>query len=101
MAQQIKVKKKSKLMPRLVLAASLVFICYAVIVIVSNFAEIRSENQKIAEIKEQQAMQAEENSELSKMLEADDPTEYVEKIARDKLNMIYADEQVYCVIPEN
>ena len=101
MAQQVKVKKKSKLLSRLVLAATLVFIAYAVFVIVSNFSEVRSQRQKIADVKQQQALQQEENDELSAMIGADDKTEYVERVARDKLNMVYSDEQVYCVIPEN
>ena len=102
MAQKVKVKKnKSKIVKMLIFVATLVFLCYAIIYIAMNLKEAGELQQQIDAVKEQQVTQQGENDELRRLVEAQDPAEYVERVARDKLGFVYPDEQVYYVIPEN
>lgn len=102
MAQKVKVKKSKSFIIRIVtIVAMLVFLCYAAVMIASNIKESKRIEKQIALVKEMQEAQKDENEELKRLLESDNPAEYVEKVARDKLNLVYPDEQVYFVIPED
>ena len=102
MAQKVKVKKnKSRIIKFITLIAVLVFLCYAAFYIAMNIKESKRIEKQIALVKEMQAAQQDENEELRRLLESDNPAEYVERVARDKLNLVYPDEQVYFVIPED
>lgn len=102
MAQKVKVKKKKSLIIKLVtILAMLVFLCYAAVTIAMNVKESKRIEKQIALVKEMQEAQKDENEELRRLLESDNPAEYVERVARDKLNLVYPDEQVYFVIPED
>lgn len=100
MAGKVKVKKKSKLVSKLIKLAVAVFLCYALIMLISDSVEIRDYKKQLSDLKQKQESQTLSNEELREVLEADDPTEYIERIAKSKLNLVYASEQVYYVIPE-
>ena len=102
MAQKVKVKpNKSRIVRLMTVVAALVFLCYAAIYIAMNVKEAKEKEQQIELLKQQQAAQQDENDELRRLLEAENPAEYAEKVARDKLDLVYPDEQVYYVIPED
>lgn len=102
MAQKVKVKRnKSRIIKLVTTIAALVFLCYAAIYIAMNIKEAKDLEKQIGMLKEEQIAQQDANDELRRLLEAENPAEYVEKVARDKLNYVYPDEQVYYVIPED
>lgn len=102
MAQKVKVKRnKSRIIKLVTTIAALVFLCYAAIYITMNIKEAKDLEKQIGMLKEEQTAQQDANDELRRLLEAENPAEYVEKVARDKLNYVYPDEQVYYVIPED
>lgn len=76
---------------------SVVFVGYTVI---SDNIQIRSNNQKIEELSEQTAAMKAKNEQINGYLENDENLEeYIEDIARDKLDYANADERIYYVIP--
>lgn len=102
MAQKVRVKaNKSKIIKLMIFVAAMVFLCYAIIYITMNMKEAKELQQQIDMLKQEQAAQQDANDELRRLLDAESPAEYVEKVAREKLDFVYPDEQVYYVIPEN
>lgn len=94
-------KRKNRFLSLLVMLATLVFLCYAVGSLISYQVEISKQRRQLAEIKEQTMVALEENNELDGLLGAEDNSEYIERIAREKLGYAYDDERVYYVIPAN
>ncbi len=70
-------------------------VVYAVYSLVQLEIDIRSRQKELTEVTEQCLTQADQNNELQRMLEAEDDTAMIERIAREKLNYAYPDEEVF------
>ncbi len=86
-----------KLLAFAAIIVSVVFVGYTVI---SDNIQIRNNNQKLAELTEQTAAMKSKNERITGYLENDkNLEEYIEDIARDKLDYANPDERIFYVIP--
>lgn len=74
---------------------SLVAICFVSVMFVNQFSRLNYYNGQIKELEGKIAEQQEINDELSTRQNVYSSKEYVEKIARDTLGLVRANEKVY------
>jgi cell division protein FtsB len=90
------VKRKGKSKENIIFAFCLVAIVVAFAIPMYYGAEKKFElENEISELAEQSAEAARYNNELKDRIKYSDEDEYVEKIAREKLNMVMPDEIIY------
>ena len=94
-------KKKGRLVSTLIFFATLAFLTYAIFTLVGLNSKLEKNRNQLNELKRQTIEQQDKNSELSRIIESDDKDDYIERIARERLGLVYSDEQVYYVIPED
>lgn len=74
---------------------ALVAVCFVAVMFVNQFSRINYYNGQIKELEGKIAEQQEISSELSTRQDIYSSKEYVEKIARDTLGLVRANEKVY------
>lgn len=75
----------------------LVFVIYAVVMLVSQHSEINKKQAELAEIESQIIIQEINNDEMNDILNSDkdDNAAYIEKTAREDLDYAYKDERIF------
>ena len=81
-----------KLVARILVVVS---VCFALVMFINQFSRIRNYNEQIKDLEGQIAEQEQINTELSDKFDVYSSKEYVEKIARDELGLMRANEKVY------
>lgn len=81
-----------KLVARILVVVS---VCFALVMFINQFSRIRGYNEQIKDLEGQIAEQEQINTELSDKFDVYSSKEYVEKIARDELGLMRANEKVY------
>ena len=66
-----------------------------VLSLISTQVEIVSKRQQLANVQAQVESQQAQNTELQRTMEAEDESQYIERMAREKLGYVSPDEQVY------
>ncbi|MGN1341593.1 MAG: septum formation initiator family protein [Oscillospiraceae bacterium] len=95
-------KKRSGIITIVAFAASILMAGYAVFSIVSSNIKINEYQQQYNELVIQTAAVEDSNAEISRYLEEGaDMDEYIEDMARDKLDYARPDERVYYVVPDS
>lgn len=79
-------------------AAAFILVIYSLVVIISQQVEIVRLRQEKTEIAEQITEAQQQNDEYTRMLASDDETEYMEKIAIEKLGYAYPTERRFYVV---
>lgn len=72
-----------------------VAVCFAAVVFINQFSRINYYNDQIKELEEQVTEQNQLGIELSEKQDIYASKEHVEKIAREKLGLLHANEKVY------
>lgn len=85
-------KKRENLLPKLLLLAVVV---YVVVSFVQLQVELNTKRLALAELQVNINEQVAQNAELQGMLDMGMDDEYIERMAREKLDYAYPDEQVY------
>ncbi len=85
-------KKRENLLPKLLLLAVVV---YVVVSFVQLQVELNTKRLALAELQVNINDQLAQNAELQGMLDMGMDDEYIERMAREKLDYAYPDEQVY------
>lgn len=96
------VEKDSRHVPMriLVFLAGIIFITFIVYSIISDNVKAREYSQKYDELVEQTNAVLEENEQISRYLDDDaNLDEYIEQIAREKLDFANPDERIYYIVP--
>lgn len=70
-------------------------VCYFVIMIVSLRMDIREKSEEATSLRNQVTQQDAENEDVKNALEEENESEYMERIAREELDLIMPDERVY------
>ena len=82
--------------------ALLLAVGYFVISFVSTQLDIREKEKEAAALQEQYAQQVAENERLQAVVDGGDESEYIERVAREKLGYVMPDEKVYYdITPSN
>lgn len=68
---------------------------YLVISLVVSQVEVTVKKQQLASLEQQAVQQQSQNTELQRLMNAGDGTEYIERVARDRLNYASPDERVF------
>ena len=68
---------------------------YLVVSLVVSQVEIMVKKQELAALDERVAQQQETNTELERLMSAGDGVDYIERVARERLNYASPDERVY------
>ncbi len=85
-------RKKGIILKRAVLlGAAVVVVC----VFVNQYSSLRRYNQQISELEQEIAAQQQAGQELDEKENVYSSMEYIEKVARDTLGLVRADEKVY------
>ena len=93
-------KKKRSFVSVLATIAALLFAGFAVYIVVQNQIEIRENTQKYNDLVAQTKEINERNAQIQAYLEDEDKlNEYIENMARDKLDYANPSERIYYVIP--
>lgn len=92
--------KKHRLFRILVGAALLVIACFVVYVLVSDMMQIQKDNETYNKLVNQTNAVNEQNAQIANYLENDENLkEYIEEIAREKLDYANPNERIYYVVP--
>ena len=92
--------KKHRLFRLLVGAALLVVAVFVVYVLISDMMQIQKDNETYNKLVNQTNAVNEENAQITNYLENDaNLKEYIEEIAREKLDYANPDERIYYVVP--
>ncbi len=92
--------KKHRFFRFLVGAAVLVIAVFIVYTLVSDMIKINQDTEKYNSLVNQTKAVNEQNAQIENYLENDENMkEYIEEIAREKLDYAYPDERIYNVIP--
>ncbi|MBP1562708.1 MAG: septum formation initiator family protein [Oscillospiraceae bacterium] len=84
----------------LVGAALLVIACFVVYVLVSDMMQIQKDNETYNKLVNQTNAVNEQNAQIANYLENDENLkEYIEEIAREKLDYANPNERIYYVVP--
>ena len=93
-----KTKKRRSIFLRVLLVA---FLCYAVGSFVQLQAELSDRNNQLNELNAKIDQQQQTNKEYDTMLKEDNYSQYIAKIAREKLGYIYPDERIFVDVSGN
>lgn len=92
--------KKHRIFRILVGAALLVIACFVVYVLVSDMMQIQKDNETYNKLVNQTNAVNEQNAQIANYLENDENLkEYIEEIAREKLDYANPNERIYYVVP--
>lgn len=93
-------KKHHGIVHFLAMTAIIVFTGFAIFSIVNDQIEIRENTEKLNKLKAETREVEENNAQITAYLEDEDKLdEYIERMARDKLDYANADERIYYVVP--
>ncbi len=93
-------QKKHKLFRFLVGAALLVIAIFVVYTLISDMIQIQKDTETYNSLVEQTNAVKEQNAQISNYLEDDEKLEqYIEDIARDKLDLASPNDRIYNVVP--
>lgn len=70
-------------------------VCYFVATLISLQSQVRAQEQSVENLKAQYQQQLDDNSELQRLIEEGNESEYIEKIAREQYGYAKPDERVY------
>ena len=87
-----KARKRRGIFLKLLLAA---FLCYGLTSLVMLQMDLAQKNEELDVINKKIVSQQQTNEELKTMLGQSDYSEYIERIAREKLGYVYPDERVF------
>ncbi len=90
-------KKKKSLSSRIATIAVLVFLVYALYLVISQQAEINEQQKELANIKSQITAAKQENDEYTRLLSGEDESEYMKKIAIERYGYAYPNERRFYV----
>ena len=90
-------KKKKSLSSRIATIAVLVFLVYALYLVISQQAEINEQQKELANIKSQITAAEQENDEYTRLLSGEDENEYMKKIAIERYGYAYPNERRFYV----
>lgn len=79
----------------------LVFTIYIAGCLINLQIDITKKKEELSLVEQQIKQQHVENNNLERLLESDDDSDYIEKLAREKLGFAYPDEKVYIDISGN
>lgn len=85
-------KNKTAFFPKLFFLA---FAVFALSQVVSFQLEIAAEQERLQLLEKQVREQQIENKDIERLLEMEDNTEYLERIAIERLGFAYSDEKIY------
>ncbi len=88
-----KIKEKKRSIILIVLLCALV--CYFVATLISLQSQVRAQEKNVDNLKNQYQQQLDDNSELQRLIEEGNESEYIEKIAREQYGYAKPDERVY------
>lgn len=88
-------KKHLSLTDILIRLSVAVLMVYLVVSFVAGQVSIIKKKQELAEINTRIEQQQAYNTELQRMLVSDTQSDYMERIARERLGYVYPDEEVY------
>lgn len=95
-------KRKKKKHSFILSLALLLAVGYFVISFVSTQLDIREKEKEAAALQEQITQQVAENERLQAVVDGGDESEYIERVAREKLGYVMPDEKVYYdITPSN
>ncbi len=102
-AKAMKAKKQRKQKHSFILSLALLLAAgYFVISFVSTRLEIRDKEKEAAAVRAQYEAQLLENERLKSVVDGGDESEYMERVAREKLGYVMPDEKVYYdITPSN
>ncbi len=102
-ARMMKAKRRKKQKHSFILSLALLLaVGYFVISLVSTHLEIRQKEQEAAAVQAQYEAQLAENERLQAVVDGGDESEYMERVAREKLGYVMPDEKVYYdITPSN
>lgn len=87
-----KTRKRKGILLKLLLAA---FLCYGLTSLVMLQLDLSRQNDKLDTVQRKITAQEQTNAELKTMLEQNNYSEYIARIAREKLGYVYPDERVF------
>lgn len=90
-------KKKKSLVSKITTIAVVVFLIYALYLVISQQAEINEQQKQLANIKSQITVAKQENDEYTRLLSGEDESEYMKKIAIERYGYAYPDERRFYV----
>ncbi len=70
-------------------------VCYFVATLISLQMQVRAQEDNVESLKTQYQQQLDDNSELQRLIEEGNESEYIEKIAREQYGYAKPDERVY------
>lgn len=70
-------------------------VCYFVATLISLQMQVRAQENTVEDLKAQYQQQLDDNSELQRLIEEGNESEYIEKIAREQYGYAKPDERVY------
>ena len=70
-------------------------VCYFVATLISLQSQVRALEKNVDDLKAQYQQQLDDNSELQRLIEEGNESEYIEKIAREQYGYAKPDERVY------
>lgn len=70
-------------------------VCYFVATLISLQSQVRAQEKNVDDLKAQYQQQLDDNSELQRLIEEGNESEYIEKIAREQYGYAKPDERVY------
>lgn len=89
--------KKKSVASRIGMIALVVFMIYAVVLMISTEAEMNEQEAVLAELKDQITAAKQENDEYQRILGGDDENAYMEMIAIEKLGYAYPNEKRFYI----
>ena len=99
-SEEVREKKPHGFVKTLVYIAGTILVGFIVFSVISTNMQINEDKQKYEELVQQIDAVNEENASIQRYLEAGaNMDEYIEEIARDKLNFANPDERVYYIVP--
>lgn len=90
-------KKKKSLASKFATIAVLVFLVYALYLVISQQAELNKQQKELANIKSQITAAKQENDEYTRLLSGEDENEYMRKIAIERYGYAYPNERRFYV----
>ncbi len=90
-------KKKKSLSSKFATIAVLVFLVYALYLVISQQAELNKQQKELANIKSQITAAKQENDEYTRLLSGEDENEYMRKIAIERYGYAYPNERRFYV----
>lgn len=92
-----RVGKKATLASHIGIIAVIVFMIYAVVVIISTEAEMNEQEAVLENLKQQITLAHQENDEYERILGSEDKNAYMEMIAIEKLGYAYPNEKRFYI----